>query len=253
MPNTGFSPRPLHDCAATVVVSGYASDLYDRELFADWHRYQLPAATSQGGTWKDRMEVLWSNRPLNLPNEDAADLFNGTEFRNNDRQDPGGCYETRCAATDCQKVMRQAATGRRDMLATSIGGLEHQPERLRQHLDHITSEIQRQQQPLLSQRLEPVMTPCGNQILQPRSMPLPFTPPEPTHRQRTLNGNPCQIACCASDFTIREPPRHRPPSRPLQPQTQPSPQRIRNVRSQDQINETALVREHPNTLTIFVA
>lgn len=96
----------LHDCAATVVISGYACDLYDRELYTGWHRYELPAATSQGGTWQHRTEVLWSNRPLNTD----SGLFTAAEFRNTR---PGGCNETRCAAVDCQKVIRQPATGRR--------------------------------------------------------------------------------------------------------------------------------------------
>ncbi|WP_438388877.1 hypothetical protein [Actinopolyspora saharensis] len=57
----------LHECMATVVVSGYPSELYNHELFADWYRHELPAVTSQGGTWGDRTEVLWSNRPLKAP------------------------------------------------------------------------------------------------------------------------------------------------------------------------------------------
>jgi DNA adenine methylase len=54
----------LHACRATVVLSGYASDLYDHELFPGWHRTELPAGTGNGGQWRDRTEVLWSNRPL---------------------------------------------------------------------------------------------------------------------------------------------------------------------------------------------
>ncbi|MFF5265322.1 DNA adenine methylase [Actinomadura viridis] len=114
----------LHDCAATVVVSGYASDLYDRELFAGWHRRELPAATSQGGAWRDRTEVLWSNRPLRdratpgapeplVPLEPAEE---GPGFRYTDPPVGSECNETpadRCAALDCGKVIRQPATGRR--------------------------------------------------------------------------------------------------------------------------------------------
>ncbi len=51
-------------CKAAVVLSGYPSDLYDIELYPDWHRYQVPASTGQGGTWANRTEVLWSNRPI---------------------------------------------------------------------------------------------------------------------------------------------------------------------------------------------
>lgn len=53
----------LTDCRATVVLSGYPSPTYD-QLYAGWHRYELAAATSQGGTHQPRTEVLWSNRPL---------------------------------------------------------------------------------------------------------------------------------------------------------------------------------------------
>ena len=54
----------LHATAAAVVLSGYASPLYDDELYAGWHRIEFPAFTGQGGTWANRVEVLWSNRPL---------------------------------------------------------------------------------------------------------------------------------------------------------------------------------------------
>lgn len=104
----------LHSCAATVVVSGYTSELYDRELFADWYRHELPAATSQGGTWGDRTEVLWSNRPLNTaPAVQDGDLFEAAEFRYIEPENPPACNGTRCAAPDCEKVMKQPATGRR--------------------------------------------------------------------------------------------------------------------------------------------
>lgn len=53
-------------CRATVVLSGYPNALYD-ELYRGWHRYELDATTSQGGTHQTRTEVLWSNRPLQAP------------------------------------------------------------------------------------------------------------------------------------------------------------------------------------------
>lgn len=56
----------LHAAAAAVVVSGYHSPLYD-ELYADWDRVSLPAATGNGAPGRrERTEVLWSNRPLHL-------------------------------------------------------------------------------------------------------------------------------------------------------------------------------------------
>jgi DNA adenine methylase len=54
----------LRACRAAVVLSGYPSALYDQQLYPDWHRTTFPASTGQGGTWADRTEVVWSNRPL---------------------------------------------------------------------------------------------------------------------------------------------------------------------------------------------
>lgn len=55
----------LLEVRAAVVLSGYASRVYD-ETLAGWDRHTLPAATGQGGTWANRTEVLWSNRPLGV-------------------------------------------------------------------------------------------------------------------------------------------------------------------------------------------
>ncbi len=63
-------------CRASVVLSGYPSALYD-DLFAGWYRLDMAASTGQGGTWANRTEVLWSNRPLGAQAslfDDAADL-----------------------------------------------------------------------------------------------------------------------------------------------------------------------------------
>lgn len=54
----------LHNCRAAVVLCGYPSDLYDLEMYPDWHRLAMEAGTGNGGEWRDRTEVLWSNRPL---------------------------------------------------------------------------------------------------------------------------------------------------------------------------------------------
>lgn len=56
----------LRRCEATVVLSGYPSDLYD-ELYRGWARIELSAFTGQGNTTREagrRVEVIWSNRPL---------------------------------------------------------------------------------------------------------------------------------------------------------------------------------------------
>lgn len=57
----------VHTLEAHVIVSGYASDLYE-ELYPDWHRIdrQVLARASQrrGAGIEHRVEVLWSNREL---------------------------------------------------------------------------------------------------------------------------------------------------------------------------------------------
>jgi DNA adenine methylase len=53
----------LHGCVAAVVLSGYDSPLY-RDLYADWHRYELITSTGNAAGNKARTEVIWSNREL---------------------------------------------------------------------------------------------------------------------------------------------------------------------------------------------
>ena len=57
----------LHQCQSTVVLSGYASPLYD-ELYPDWHHttYRVLRRTSNGrsGVQTHVTEHLWSNRRL---------------------------------------------------------------------------------------------------------------------------------------------------------------------------------------------
>lgn len=52
----------LRDCRASVVLSGYASPLYE-ELYPGWHRRELKAPTAMSGRAAEN-EVLWSNVPL---------------------------------------------------------------------------------------------------------------------------------------------------------------------------------------------
>lgn len=58
----------LNECEAAVVLSGYDAPLY-ADLFQGWQRLNLQGATTLSGD-TDRVEVLWSNRPLGEP-----DLF----------------------------------------------------------------------------------------------------------------------------------------------------------------------------------
>lgn len=62
----------LNGCAASVVLSGYPSDLYD-DLYNGWDRTDFTAGTGQSarGEWSVRTEVLWSNRNLDV----APSLF----------------------------------------------------------------------------------------------------------------------------------------------------------------------------------
>lgn len=68
----------LNGCAASVVLSGYHSALYD-DLYDGWHRAERQAWTGNGirggrtRTDGERVEVLWSNRPLG----NQASLFDG--------------------------------------------------------------------------------------------------------------------------------------------------------------------------------
>jgi len=52
------------DCTASVVLSGYASPVYDDAL-SDWHRVEFRTGTGQSarGEWSQRTEVIWTNRP----------------------------------------------------------------------------------------------------------------------------------------------------------------------------------------------
>ncbi|WP_236734702.1 DNA adenine methylase [Mycolicibacterium peregrinum] len=102
----------LHSCAATVVLSGYASTLYDNELYPDWYRVELTTATSQGGVYKGRTEVLWSNRPLAAAGIPDVDIISLPEDTCNEiAPSEPACNETRCPV--CEGAIRQARSGRR--------------------------------------------------------------------------------------------------------------------------------------------
>lgn len=58
----------LRACDAAVVISGYPSELYDRYLYRNWHRVEIPTLTGNGRSGAQaRVEVLWSNRPFREP------------------------------------------------------------------------------------------------------------------------------------------------------------------------------------------
>lgn len=63
----------LRSCRASVVLSGYQSELYDTAL-AGWDRIEIPHMTGQANATKTaRMEVVWSNRMIT----EQPSLFGG--------------------------------------------------------------------------------------------------------------------------------------------------------------------------------
>lgn len=66
----------LHAAASAVVICGYPSDLYDRELYAGWDRHTITTSTGNADpSARARVEVLWSNRPLTTPPPPPPSLF----------------------------------------------------------------------------------------------------------------------------------------------------------------------------------
>lgn len=63
----------LHQITGMAIVSGYACELYDRELFPDWQRFERPHMADGA---RPRIEVLWLNPAasiaLNKPVEAVA-------------------------------------------------------------------------------------------------------------------------------------------------------------------------------------
>lgn len=64
----------LHTCTSAVLLSGYASPLYE-ELYGDWDRAEMsvqrPTTNRRGSTGTAGVEVVWSNRELSR----QTDLF----------------------------------------------------------------------------------------------------------------------------------------------------------------------------------
>lgn len=77
----------LHRCKSAVVLSGYPSDLYDRELYAGWSRIEIASMTGNGvDEGKARTEVLWSNRPIGA----EPDLFDQLSLTTGSNPSQGG-------------------------------------------------------------------------------------------------------------------------------------------------------------------
>lgn len=100
--------QALRATRATVLLSGYASPLYD-QLYDGWHRLDVPVARpSANHAARDRhaVEVIWSNRPLFREN----DLFVGpgrdeTPLQPDERDETPGCGP-------CDGPVTRASTGR---------------------------------------------------------------------------------------------------------------------------------------------
>jgi DNA adenine methylase len=63
----------LLSCESAVVLSGYASELYD-DLLGAWHRREIATQTGNGGFDRSRVEVVWSNRPFPVEHPMLFDL-----------------------------------------------------------------------------------------------------------------------------------------------------------------------------------
>ncbi|ANO03631.1 MULTISPECIES: DNA adenine methylase [Mycobacteroides] len=87
---------------AAVVVSGYASELWDGMLDG-WYRYEIPMLTSQGSGDGRRTEIVWSNRVLEGLEYDG-------EFP---LQDGPSVTETQHRCVGCSAVLRHPKRGRR--------------------------------------------------------------------------------------------------------------------------------------------
>lgn len=116
----------LHSCQATVVISGYTSDLYDGRFYPDWYRHELAASTTNATGDHSRIEVLWSNRPLE--NTDEPTLAFTDTFRDNQT---GFCDETMRRCNGCATPIYQARTGRPRKYCTSACKTAHHRSRLR--------------------------------------------------------------------------------------------------------------------------
>lgn len=110
----------LGRCRATVVLSGYDDPIYE-ELYLGWHRLEMEAATTQGGSDCDRLEVLWSNREFRYTGSDVGRKGNEmNRCARCDRVMPADTGRGRRAAY-CSGACRVAAHRQRQALTTSAG------------------------------------------------------------------------------------------------------------------------------------
>ncbi|GAB2713972.1 DNA adenine methylase [Arthrobacter bambusae] len=95
----------LRTAAGTVILSGYASSLYE-ELYEGWYRYETSSFTTQGGIGKERTEVIWSNHQL----ETDTTTFRNAALESN---------ETPCQRPGCYRTVNQSPAGRPRMYCSN--------------------------------------------------------------------------------------------------------------------------------------
>jgi DNA adenine methylase len=88
------------EATAHVIISAYENSLYT-EVLDGWYRYEIPTHTTQRGRRTPKLEIVWSNSPLDGLTDEDTDLDSAQSDET----------PTRCAA--CHGVLRQPKTGRR--------------------------------------------------------------------------------------------------------------------------------------------
>ena len=86
------------------------------------------------------------------------------------------------------------------MRPPSIARREPQPERLADHVQQASREVEREKQPSFLQALEPVMPSGAHEVLEPRTVALARPPREPAHGLAARHGHLGQLPQRARDL-----------------------------------------------------
>lgn len=132
----------------------------------------------------------------------------------------------------------------RDVLPPPGRGLGPQPERLRHQAGHAAREVQREQEPLLFQALEPVMAPRGHQELETGPVPLAGPPREVPPRLALPGQDLAQVAYPADGHCAGAAPAGLPPAFPARTVFQLPPRRFGNLISLSKISYAARRRRN---------
>ena len=132
----------------------------------------------------------------------------------------------------------------RDMRRPPVGEGEPQLERLRQQVDN-AQKVERDQDLLLGQALEPMVAAGADHELQAGPMPLPRPPAEPPYR-RAPGHRPTRRILDRDDHRRRSDlPSHRPPTPPTRRQPQLRPRAGRDRLVAGEVIEPASIRGNP--------